>query len=135
MTNETYDPWQPTDFTAPRLRLAFESMRVVNDVLQVDLRAAHTKQKVVLVCRPLPLLVRMVNESHRLASLEQLPKTREGSLYVVRNSKLLSSFHEDALGIYESDPLIHIAIITDEWIDLIMNDFPQLTIDAARSSS
>ena len=58
--------------------------------------------------------------------MERLPKAREGCFYLVRDSELLESFNKDSLGIYSADPLKHLAIVTDEWIDLVVAQLPQL---------
>ena len=39
---------------------------------------------------------------------------------------MLESFNKDSLGIYAADPLLHLAVVTDEWIDLIFAELPQV---------
>ena len=69
------------------------------------------------------------NESFRLISIEKLPETRDGQMFVVERSRLLESFHVESLGIYKSDPLFHFCILTDEWIDIITSSLPNISIE------
>ena len=128
MSGELYEPWSPPSSAAP-MQLAFDGMRVENGALTINLHeASGTRRSVALSFPSLPLLIKMVNESHRLNSLALLPRPRPGSLYLVRNSELLEAFNKDGLGIYAADPLLHLAVVTDEWIDLILAELPEVTL-------
>ncbi|WP_143684866.1 RHS repeat domain-containing protein [Variovorax sp. KK3] len=124
---ELYEPWIPPNVSGP-MRLAFDAMRVGGCTLTIQLHeVGGSRRNVLLEFESLPLSINMVNESHRLNSLKRLPKTREGSLYLVRNSELLEAFHNEAAGIYRADPLLHFSVVTDEWIDLILAELPRVT--------
>lgn len=126
MSNEVYEPWVFSNSSGP-VRLAFDAMHILADALTIRMHeVGGTLRLAELVFPDLPLVVKMVNESHRLGSMEHLPKEREGSFYLVRNSELLESFNKDSLGIYSADPLRHLAIVADEWIDLVVAQLPQL---------
>jgi len=109
------------------MQLAFDAMRVEDGALTISLHeAGGTRRKVALAFPSLPVLIKMVNESHRLSSLALLPRPRAGSLYLVRNSELLEAFNKDAFGIYATDPLLHLAVVTDEWIDVLLAELPEV---------
>ncbi len=125
-TEEVYEPWTPPDVADP-LRLAFVGMHIANGELKIQFHeVVGARRNVVLTFPVLPVLFKMVNESYRLNSLKRLPKQRDGSLYIVKNSELLASFHKDAMGIYAADPLVHFAVITDEWIDMVLTALPKV---------
>jgi hypothetical protein len=126
MSTEVYEPWTFPNLPEP-IRLAFDAMHIANGRLTIRLHEmGGARRGAELVFPALPLVVKIVNESHRLNSMGRLPQKREGSLYLVRDSELLEAFNKDALGIYSSDPLRHLAVITDEWIDLVVAELPQL---------
>jgi len=126
MNIEIYEPWIPPSLSAP-MRLTFDSMHVENGEMTIGMHEVGAgRRNVALAFSVLPLAIRVINESHRLRSLARLPKQRDGSLYLVRNSEMLDSFNNDALGIYAEDPLLHLAVVTEEWIDLILAELPQV---------
>jgi hypothetical protein len=126
MSNEVYEPWMFPNLSGP-VRLAFDAMHISAGALTIRMHeVGGARRPAELIFPDLPLVVKMVNESHRLGSMERLPKAREGCFYLVRDSELLESFNKDSLGIYSADPLKHLAIVTDEWIDLVVAQLPQL---------
>jgi hypothetical protein len=128
MNIEIYEPW-PIPSPASHDAFAFDEMHVVGGSLIIELHeASENRRRMKIEFASWPLTIKMANESYRLSSIERLPRQKRGSFYLVRNSELLESFHKDSLGIYSGDPLQHMAIITDEWIDLIFSDPPRISL-------
>jgi hypothetical protein len=65
----------------------------------------------------------------RLASLSLLPKEIDSSFFLVENSEFLDWMNNDSLGIYKDDPVFHLAIVTEEWIDILCNENPVIVIE------
>lgn len=93
--------WAPSTLSAPT-PFAFDAMHVASGALTI---------KLALEFLSLPLMIKLINESHRLASLALFPDPRAGSLYGATNSRLLEAFN---------DRPQHLAIVADEWIDLFV---------------
>ncbi|WP_136475494.1 hypothetical protein [Pseudomonas sp. DG56-2] len=68
----------------------------------------------------------------RLVSLQLIPKEIETSFFLVENSDFSGWLHNDSLDIYKDDPIFHLAIVTDEWIDIICNEKPVLVIEGCK---
>ncbi len=77
----------------------------------------------------LPTAVRIANESMRLASLPLVPKEIKSSFFLVEDSEFLAWLHKDSLDIYKDDPIFHLAIVAEEWIDIICNENPLIVVE------
>ena len=120
---EIYETWSPIHGKPLPSSFNFKAMNLHANNLTIDFSLPLT-ENFSLDFAPMPLLLNVCNESFRLGSLPLLPKPRQGSMYLVKNSKLLERFHGDSLGIYLNDSIVHLAIVTDEWIDLLLSDLP-----------
>ncbi|MFC4932708.1 hypothetical protein [Massilia sp. GCM10023247] len=126
MKNEILIPWSPQDSTIIS-KVLFEKIIYGGEGMTIELReAAGAKRPLSLSFPELPTAVRVTNESLRLASLPALSPNANTSFFIVENSRLLEWLNSESLNIYAKDPLFHLAIITDEWIDLICNEQPIL---------
>ena len=123
--NEIYEVWNPIIDSQLPMKLSFKSMDFSPEQLKVNLLATSQKS-ISLVFSPAPLVVKICNESFRLITLVHLPKPKQGSIFLVTNSHLLEDFHRDSLNIYVNDPIFHLAIVTDEWVDVITSSFPKI---------
>ncbi|GAB2838325.1 hypothetical protein GCM10027277_01500 [Pseudoduganella ginsengisoli] len=123
-----YQPWYCDVISQPTF-MALERIEYGGNGMQILLReVAGEKRLICLRFIDLPMAVRISNESQRLESLRELPKGTRNSLYVVSQSTFLSWLHEESLQIYKDDPLFHLAIVMDEWIDIICNELPSVVI-------
>lgn len=128
MENEILIPWFPRDFEI-NSKVIFERIAYGPQGMTVELREVQgEKRPLLLRFEELPTAIRITNESLRLASLPALPMNMHTSFYVVENSRLLHWLNMESLNIYEKDGLFHLAILTDEWIDLICNEQPTLAV-------
>jgi hypothetical protein len=128
MEGENFIPWVPADFPITS-RVSFEGIVYGSGGLKIDLREDEgEKRPLSLIFSELPTAVRIANESLRLVSLPLLPKDVQHSIFLVNNSQFLRWLNTESLNIYASDPIFHLAIVTDEWIDLICNDQPIVVI-------
>jgi hypothetical protein len=128
MENEIFTPWIPQDF-AVISKVRFEKITYGSEGMTIELReVGGAKRPLSLSFSELPTAVRITDESLRLASLPALPNNMQTSFFLVENSRLLDWLNSESLNIYENDPLFHLAIVTDEWIDLICNDQPLLAV-------
>lgn len=128
MGNEILTPWIPRDFEI-NSKVLFEKIVYGPRGMAIELREIRgEKRPLLLNFDELPAAIRITNESLRLASLPALPKNMHTSIYVVENSRLLEWLNLESLNIYENDGLFHLAILTDEWIDVICTEQPTLAI-------
>jgi hypothetical protein len=122
------DPWYHNALSEPVI-VSFESITYDGSGMRISLRDENNRERCIsLYFSDLPTAVRIANESQRLRSLRHLPKNRCHSFYRVANSEFIAWLNTESLDIYKNDPLFHLAIVTDEWIDLICNDLPEITI-------
>lgn len=125
MSSQIFAAWKPKG-VAITSTVSLEEI-VYGRGLKIVVREVSGAQRFLTLDFPdLPNAVRIVNESYRLKTLPLLPADPT-SFYIVQNSEFMDWFNEDSLGIYSSDPLFHLAIITDEWIDIICNEEPRIT--------
>lgn len=128
MSAEKYEKWlidesfvlqspdlQSISFESGGLTIRINSMRDRNKVLEVHFEDA-------------PLAFRVANESFRCLSLKNLFEFDKGPFYIIRNSEFLSWMNKESLDIYKDDPLFHLAIATEEWIDVICCSLPTLKL-------
>jgi hypothetical protein len=128
MGNEILIPWVPKDFEITS-KVLFEKIVYGPRGMAVELREVRGEERPLLLSfEELPTAIRITNESLRLASLASLPKNTHTSFYVVENSRLLDWLNLESLNIYAKDGLFHLAIVMDEWIDLICNEQPTLAV-------
>lgn len=66
----------------------------------------------------------------RLASLPLVPKEAGGSFFLIENSEFMTWLNNDSLDIYKDDPIFHLAIVTEEWIDVICNENPVVVFES-----
>ncbi len=130
MENERLDPWYCDVISTPT-PVVFEKIVYEESGMKIHLRETHDEKRLMsLHFSDLPTAVRISNESQRWVSLRLLPQKNQHSFYVVNNSKFLAWLNSESLDIYTNDPLFHLAIITDEWIDLICNEAPIITFES-----
>lgn len=129
MNTQIYRRWSPLGL--PNLgRVTFEHI-TYGSGMRVHLReTGKTDRRLYLDFPELPTAMRIANESMRLASLSLIPKEAGGSFFLVENSDFLAWLNHDSLGIYEDDPIFHLAIVTDEWIDIICNENPVVVVES-----
>jgi hypothetical protein len=134
MINENLDTWFHGILQKPTL-VEFECITYGPSGMQIRVRENCDERRILIFSfSDLPTAVRIANESQRLVSLRKLPKDHQHSFYLVNNSQFLSWLNAESLDIYKDDPLFHLAIVTDEWIDLICNEPPTITIENMRGS-
>lgn len=130
MRNEIFIPWTPQNFEV-NSKVLFEKFAYGPTGVTIELSESHgEKRPLLLEFKELPTALRVTNESLRLLSLPALPSNTHTSFYIVENSRMLEWMNAESLDIYEKDPLFHLAIVTDEWIDIICNENPTLTVRA-----
>lgn len=126
MSIEILHPW--TALGIPALgRVEFE--RITYDAgMEIHLKEeAGERRRFYLKFSDLPTAFRITNESMRLATMPILTnEVRATSFFLVENSKFLKWLNSESLDIYKDDPIWHLAILTDEWIDIICNDDPKV---------
>ena len=127
---ESYEPIVLEVDKEPK-RLAFYGMQIADAGCDFQFLELNKKRRVTLNYSAMPLLIRMTDESYRLDSFERLPVQRTNSIYKVDHSKLVDWFHKETLGVYHDDEIFHIAIVTDQWIDVLSLDLPVCTDDEA----
>lgn len=129
MENERLEPWYH-DLLSEPTTVVFEKIVYEGSGMQIYLREIREGKRLIsLRFSDLPTAVRIANESQRLVSLRLIPKNNQHSFYLVQNSRFLAWLNSESLDIYKNDPLFHLAIITDEWIDLICNEAPTISIE------
>jgi hypothetical protein len=102
--------------------------------MRIHLReAGEAGRRLYLDFPELPTAMRITNESMRLASLPSVPTEVENSFFLVENSEFLEWLNNESLDIYKSDPVFHLAIVTEEWIDIICNEDPVVVFENLRS--
>ncbi|MFZ1827468.1 MAG: hypothetical protein WAW42_01585 [Candidatus Competibacteraceae bacterium] len=128
MKKELLIPWYHSVLQEP-IKVSFDGIRYDGSGMQIFLREVGGEKRLLSFFFPdLPMAVRITNESQRLVSLRLLSSDSRHSLYCVQNSSFMNWLNSDSLDIYKDDPLFHLAIITDEWIDIICNDNPIITV-------
>lgn len=129
MNKQVFRPWNATG--VPTLsRIIFEGITYGNG-MRIRLREAGGEgRRLYLDFLELPTAMRVANESMRLASLPLVPKEDGGSFFVVENSEFLAWLNNDSLDIYKDDPIFHLAIVTEEWIDVICNEAPVVVFES-----
>lgn len=127
MKAQLFRTWNASNSLASG-RAIFEGI-TYGDGMRVYLREAEgAGQHFYLNFPELPTAVRIANESMRLASLRLVPKDIKSSIFQVENSEFLAWLNKDSLHIYEHDPLFHLAIVTEEWIDIVCNENPTFVL-------
>lgn len=128
MNTQIFRPWSALGLPALG-RVTFE--RITYDSgMRIHLKESGSAgRKLYLDFIELPTAIRIANESMRLVSLQLIPWEIETSFFLVENSDFLAWLHNDSLDIYKDDPNFHLAIVTDEWIDIICNEKPVLVIE------
>ena len=126
MSIQVFQPWAVPAVTALG-KMAFEGITYAEG-MRIHLREIEgERRRVCLEFRDLPTAVRIANESMRLATLPLLPKNTKTSFFLVENSEFLGWLNNDSLDIYAGDPIFHLAIVTEEWLDIICNEDPVVT--------
>jgi hypothetical protein len=128
MNTQRFRPWSALG--VPNLgRVDFE--RITYDSgMRIHLKESGISgKKFYLDFVELPTAIRIANESVRLRSLELIPMKIKTSFFLVENSDFLAWLNNDSLDIYKDDPIFHLAIVTDEWIDVICNELPVVVIE------
>ncbi|MFZ6727287.1 hypothetical protein ACO0K2_17485 [Undibacterium sp. MH2W] len=129
MNKQIFRPWNATDIPTSS-RMIFEGITYGNG-MRISLReASGDGRRLYLDFPELPTAIRVANESMRLASLPLVPKDVGGSFFLVENSEFLTWLNNDSLGIYKDDPVFHLAIVTDEWVDVICNENPAVIFES-----
>lgn len=77
----------------------------------------------------LPIGIRILNESFRLNSLGFIPKDKTTSFFWVENSDFLEWMNAESKNIYKDDPVHHLVIAAEEWIDILCYEMPKFIID------
>lgn len=128
MNTQIFHPWSALGVPALG-RVIFE--RITYDSgMRVHLKESGSSgRRLYLDFIELPTSIRIANQSMRLVSLQLIPSEIETSFFLVENSDFLAWLHNDSLDIYKDDPIFHLAIVTDEWIDIICNEKPVLVIE------
>lgn len=127
MENQIFTPWQPTGFPM-NSRVSFEGIIYGINGMRIDVREESGEKRFLSLCfADLPTAVRIADEGMRLTSLSSLPRNVQNSFYLVQHSEFLKWLNTESLFIHENDPIFHLAIVTDEWIDLICNEEPIIT--------
>ncbi|WP_207281726.1 hypothetical protein [Pseudomonas sp. FW300-N2F2] len=129
MNTQIFRPWSPSG--SPSFgKVMFEHI-TYGSGMQIHLREAGGAGKRFYLDFPeLPTAIRVANESMRLASLSFVPKNSESSFFLVEHSEFLAWLNNDSLDIYKDDPIFHLAIVTEEWIDIICNENPIIIFEA-----
>jgi hypothetical protein len=111
-------------------RMIFEGITYGNG-MRIHLKEAGGDSRRLYLSFPqLPTAIRVANESMRLASLPLVPKEANSSFFLVENSEFLAWLNNDSLDIYKDDPIFHLAIVTEEWIDVICNESPAVFFES-----
>lgn len=128
MENEFFEPWYH-GLILNDTKVAFDKVVYSGSGMEICLQEIEgIKRTISFYFSESPTAVRITNESQRLVSARLIPKNNRHSFYLVKNSKFLQWMNSESLDIYKEDPLFHLAIFTDEWIDLICNDMPIISI-------
>lgn len=129
MAMQIFRPWNGRDLP-PLGKVLFEGIVYDAGGMVVRLKEMGGEGRPIsLKFQDLPTAVRIANESMRLATLPLVPKGDVGSIFLVDNSEFLDWLNRDSLGIYKDDPVFHLAIVTEEWVDLICNEEPIVVFD------
>jgi hypothetical protein len=125
METPIFTPWYPADFRMTS-RVSFEGIVYGINGMRIDLREEHGEKRFLsLNFSDLPTAVRIADEGLRFPLL---PKNIQNSFYLVQNSEFLAWLNRESLNIHKNDSIFHLAIVTDEWIDLLCNDKPTISI-------
>lgn len=128
MNTQIFRPWNGLGLPASG-RVIFERM-TYGSGMRIYLREeGEAGRRFYLNFPELPTAVRIANESMRLASLPWVQEEVENSFFLVENSEFLAWLNNDSLDIYKDDPMFHLAIVTDEWIDIICNEDPVVVFE------
>ena len=127
MNTQIFRPWNGLGLPASG-RVIFERM-TYGSGMRIYLREEGEGRRFYLNFPELPTAVRIANESMRLASLPWVQEEVENSFFLVENSEFLAWLNNDSLDIYKDDPMFHLAIVTDEWIDIICNEDPVVVFE------
>ena len=129
MNIEIFKPWNLPGLPTSG-RVTFERISYGSG-MRIHLREAGEAGRYLYLDFPqLPTAMRITNESMRLASLLLVPNEVENSFFLVENSELLAWLNSDSLEIYKDDPIFHLAIVTEEWIDIICNENPIVVFES-----
>jgi hypothetical protein len=129
MNTQIFRPWTASGLPASS-RMTFEGITYGNG-MRIHLRArGGAGGRLYLDFPELPTAIRIANESMRLASLAFVPKEVECSFFLVENSEFLVWLNSDSLDIYKDDPIFHLAIVTEEWVDIICNEYPVIVVES-----
>ena len=129
MNIQIFKPWNLPGLPTSG-RVTFERISYGSG-MRIHLREAGEAGRYLYLDFPqLPTAMRITNESMRLASLPLVPNEVENSFFLVENSELLAWLNSDSLEIYKDDPIFHLAIVTEEWIDIICNENPIVVFES-----
>ncbi|UQI28478.1 hypothetical protein M3M50_15980 [Pseudomonas bijieensis] len=129
MNKQIFRPWDTLDLPASG-RMTFERI-TYGSGMRIHLRETEEPGRRLYLDFPeLPTAMRITNESMRLASLPLVPMEVEKSFFLVDNSEFLAWLNNDSLDIYKDDPVFHLAIVTEEWIDIICNEVPVIVFES-----
>lgn len=129
MNTQTFRPWNVPGLPASG-RVTLERI-TYGSGMRIHLReAGEAGRRLYLDFPELPTAMRITNESMRLASLPLVPKEIENSFFLVENSEFLAWLNGNSLDIYKDDPIFHLAIVTEEWIDVICNENPVVVFES-----
>ena len=128
MTKQIFRPWNAMGALTSR-RVFFEGITYGNG-MRICLREDGLDGRRLYLDFPeLPTAIRVANESMRLASLPFVPKEANSPFFLVDNSEFLAWLNKDSLDIYKDDPIFHLAIVTEEWIDIICHENPVVVFE------
>ena len=129
MNKQIFRPWNAAGVPTSS-RMIFEGITYGNG-MRIRLReAGGDGRRLYLDFPELPTAIRVANESMRLASLPLVPKEVGGSFFFFVYSEFLAWLNNDSLDIYKDDPIFHLAIVTEEWVDVICNENPAVVFES-----
>lgn len=128
MNTQTFRPWSALGVSNLG-RVDFERITYDSGMRIHFKESGSPGKKFYLDFFELPTAMRIANESVRLRSLELIPMDSKTSFFLVENSDFLAWLNNESLDIYKDDPIFHLAIVTDEWIDVICNEHPVVVIE------
>lgn len=129
MANDSLTPWHPDVFLESK-RVEFEG--ILYSLGRVGIHLSDLSEggrKIILMFDPAPVAIRIANESFRLSSLKRVPLPGAHSFYLDMHSDFLAWLNSESSDIYRNDPIKHFVIISEEWIDILCSDYPEIIME------
>jgi hypothetical protein len=113
--------------------LLFEGLQLDAEGFRVYVSEAEGKKRRICVDFGFSALMhRCADEGKYLDTSweSEIPTNRCGNIVWVEQSSFLEWFHRESRGVYQSDNIRHMAILTtDEWVDVLCSKLPEFRID------